>query len=99
MGIEIKIGKTTYTVQRRAVGEGLREHGARAIYILTGPRGAVFLVTDYGSKYRPVSIGLGGGRSWTPSPRPMRDLTSEHLDDLLARTVEPTAEAEAAADR
>lgn len=94
MGIEIKIGKTTYAVERRAMGEGLRAFGARAVYLLTGPRGAVFLVTDYGSGYRPNSVGLGGGRSWTPSPRPMRDLTSEHLDDLLARTVEPQVPAE-----
>lgn len=96
MAVEIKVGRTVYTAERLMVRDAQRGYGVRASYSLTGPRGATYLVTDYGPKFRPNSIALGGGRSWRAQPRPLAGLTNEHLADLFGRTVEPVAETQVA---
>ena len=74
------IGRTTYTVYGMTVGPNSARAGVRYNFALEGPRGAAFLVTDYGPRYKLNSISCGGGRGrMTCAPRELRGLQRADL--------------------
>ena len=79
------IGRTVHEIFRLEVGENSRHAGIRHNLALVGPRGAYYLVTDFGPKFKLNSVACGGStpQSWTPVPRELRGLTRAHLAFVL----------------
>jgi hypothetical protein len=71
----VTVGRTVYTVYRLPVAEASRAAGVANRFAMEGPKGAAYLVTDWGVGYRINSVRV----SRSCAPRPLRDLTREHL--------------------
>ena len=74
------IGKTAYQVYQLPAKPEL---SIFARFGLVGPRGSMYLVTDYGPEFRLNSVCLGGGVSWTAQPRELRGLTRAALSMFM----------------
>jgi hypothetical protein len=85
------IGRTAYSVSRLALSEDAKAAGIHARYLLEGPRGSSFLITDLGPQYRLNSVALGGGAPWRCQPRPLRGLERRHLELFATEAAAPAA--------
>lgn len=47
----VQIGSRVYRVERQAISKHLRASGVRNIFILTGPKGGISYVQDYGPTF------------------------------------------------
>ena len=82
----VEIGRTVYQVYSLSVGPNSAKMGVKGHYALVGPRGAGYMVTDHGPQYQPVSFAVGTDQRRC-SPRPLRGLTSRHVQEMaLLRT-------------
>lgn len=68
----ITIGRTVYEVTLLETGPGARQAGIVANYGLKGPRGALYIVTDWGDEGGIRAVALQGLRT-------LRGLTREHF--------------------
>ena len=70
----------TYTAYALPIGPLSASSGVVAHYAFEGPRGALWLVIDYGPRYRVTSLNMSSGAA-----RPVPGFGREHLDMLAGR--------------